>query len=234
MDPYEKKKSGKHLSLDSVPTSKFDPNSSPILRRLARNEPLVPSKLNKSSRSQSIPAVDASTLESPESHSVPTPQQMPLVKDSLDSAPKNPFASTVPFPAAAFPTTPAKLDLQEASLEIQQLHLTLPLKFEDPIEKLTRERISSQKFSFQIPEGFFEPIISEGASDGGPAEHCVIEQAEKGVFMLKDRNNLQKTYINNAFVDDTGVELKEGDQIIFPVTLNGQTSSLTLIFHNTN
>lgn len=124
--------------------------------------------------------------------------------------------------------------LISASLEIEQIQLTIQLPFKNSIELLGRQDFDKENLAIQIPTEFFSPILMRDPENKEAKEHCAIEQTEPKKYLLKDRFNLKKTYFQGKFVDSDGTQLKEGDKFILPVMVNEQLSSLTVIFHIKN
>ncbi len=203
--------------LDSVAISSFDPSSSPILRRLRNKQPLSP-------RTPIKPIV--------KQENSPPNKQTSIGESSGSVKPieASPFPSPKPFPSPQTTEITKEPELDPAHLRIDQLQITMELPFTENIQYFGRQEFLNRDFPVSVPVKFFDPI-QEHNPLVEPSEHCVIEQPERGVFLLKDRFNLQKTYFKGAFIDSEGTPLEEGDAFILPVTINNQLSSLSITFH---
>jgi FHA domain-containing protein len=210
--------------LSSVAAGGWDPNSSPVLRRLKMGGSLI-SKSKSNSSPKQVSVVDQT---SEPIAAVPDiiPAAIPKTSESTDEI----AASLTPFPITPFPgTEPAKPQISSAYLEFPLLKSKLSLEFNDSIVQLGRQDLMNIQSSVKIPDDFYSPILEK--YEGTQTEHCIIEQPEKNTFILKDRNNSQKTFFNNTFVTSEGHSIKDGDKFILPVLINNQTSSLDVIFH---
>jgi hypothetical protein len=197
--------------LDSVPVGAFDPNSSPILRKLREKTTLSqPTQMHKEYEIK------------------------PIEEKKLEPVPFNttPFPNLAPFPNTTPSPSPEKPKLMPAFLEIPQLDLKITLKFQNSIEQIGQEDFTAKQLNLSVPEQFFSAILHK-TSDGSisPSEHFVIEQPTYGKFFVKDRANAQKTYFRQTFIDANGADINDNDTFILPVMINDQLASLTVIFH---
>ncbi len=160
----------------------------------------------------------------PKKTSTPKKSTKPKKKTEKKTISKKKSTTTSEVKEKSTPLTPA-------SLEIEQIQLTIQLPFKNSIELLGRQDFDKENLAIQIPTEFFSPILMRDPENKEAKEHCVIEQTEPKKYLLKDRFNLKKTYFKGKFVDSDGTQLKEGDKFILPVMVNEQLSSLTVIFH---
>ncbi|XEO78428.1 hypothetical protein WKT22_03467 [Candidatus Lokiarchaeum ossiferum] len=206
-----------HQALDSVTISSFDPSSSPILRRLSNKQPLSPrTQLKATTKKKSVKKK--------------TQDPSKIKKGQLKSIEATPFPAPKPFPSPTVTEVAEEPKWDPAYLRIEQLQITMDLPFKENIQYFGRQEFLNRDFPVIVPEKFFDPILEHNPLTE-PSEHCVIEQPERGVFVLKDRFAQQKTYCNGAFVDAEGIVLNEGDSFILPVSINDQLSSLAISFH---
>jgi hypothetical protein len=216
--------------LSSVPAGGFDPNSSPILRRLAQGLPIHESSLKRTS----VPPAD--NAQKPTAMSIPAqidPNGQPKTEISEEITPvpsvppafgANPFPT---FPNNPFPqSTDATPNRLAAFLEIIQLSLQIPLPPDKTIHYIGRQDIE-QNTKMKLPPGFFDPLLPRVEF---VSEHFVIEQPTSGEFWIRDRGNAQKTYFKNKFVDAVGERIDDGDTFILPINYNGQIASLNIVF----
>lgn len=206
-----------HQALDSVTISSFDPSSSPILRRLSNKQPLSP-------RVPLKPKVKKKTVKKI------TQDPLKVKTGKLKPIEATPFPAPKPFPSPTVTEVVEESKWDTAYLRIEQLQITMDLPFRENIQYFGRQEFLNRDFPVIVPEKFFDPILEHNPLTE-PSEHCVIEQPERGVFILKDRFALQKTYFNGSFVDAEGVMLSDGDSFILPVSINDQLSSLSITFH---
>jgi hypothetical protein len=226
-------------TLSSVPIAPFDPNSSPILRRLAQGKPL------NESRIPSVPKPNEITDEKKTDNKAPPKEDAAKSEDQNDlsfeipeetsSTPESPIASTKfpDFASSPFPSAPVeKMELAAAYLDIPQLNGRIELGPEEMTHRIGREEIKNAA-KIQVSPNFYDPIMIrlEEETVDTPSEHFLVEQPLPGEFWIKDTGSLQKTYFKSTFVDAKGIKLQDGDQFIVPVNVNNQLASLTLIFH---
>ncbi len=222
--------------LNSVHAGAFDPLSSPILRNLNKKRHASPLKKQKEGTIKPQKKIKEETIEKP------------IIKETTEQKPSKPEPKKVSTPkktakkvekkTTSKKSTPSALDKKEeptqltpAFLEIEQIQLKINLPFKNSIEMLGRQDFENENLTIQIPTEFFSPILIRDPDIKEATEHCIIEQVEPKKYFLKDRFNLKKTYFNGKFVDSDGNQLKEGDKFIFPVMVNEQLSSLTVVFH---
>ncbi len=166
----------------SVPIGAFDPNSSPIMRRLLNNEPISGSRLSSSANfSKASERMPPSSIEV--SKEIPEENNEILnnsaaqesVSDDSESAPN--FESEIneiqPFPESleSFPAP----QLRAASIEISQLKLNFQIPWDTPVYRFGKEDLENQCRGITLTENFLSPILSkqeEGSE--GPLEHFVI------------------------------------------------------------
>ncbi len=222
----------------------FDPLSSPILRNLQKSKITPLKKSVKDVKSKIKEKKEIKKKEEikdiQEKEPIDGPEKKKAIKKSSVKASiaNNTVKNEEKEIKSSQKLTPSKpepkkekISLTSAFLEIEQIQLFIPLKFEKSIEMLGRQDFESKNLTMEIPKDFFSPIIERNPNSNEATEHCIIEQIEPRKYFLKDRFNLKKTYFNGKFVDADGAELKDGDNFILPVLVNEQLSSLTVIFH---
>ena len=221
--------------LNSVHAGAFDPLSSPILRNLKKRSQIKPKKKKieqkkpepvKKQKEEPVKPQVKSQVK-PKVKTVEKKSTKPKKKTSTPKKSTKPKKKTTPTSEVKKKITP----LTPASLEIEQIQLTIQLPFKNSIELLGRQDFNKNNLAIEIPKEFFSPILMRDPENKDAKEHCVIEQTESKKYFLKDRFNLKKTYFQSKFVDSEGTQLKEGDKFILPVMVNEQLSSLTVIFH---
>ncbi|MHA1584817.1 MAG: FHA domain-containing protein [Promethearchaeota archaeon] len=227
-------------ALSSVKVPKFDPNSSPILRRLKEQKQNTPSPSPSVQFSEVEPIIPVKKGKKVDKSKLKPKKISKTIKKNISKKTLEPkIEMESPFPKPKALSSSKKIEKNEKKKEIQrkeaklvipQLQLTIPLKFTEEVIQIGRGDFDHQNLSINTPPGFFDPIIKKDPS-AKATEHCIIEQAKSGKFMIKDRFNLQKTYFNNHFINDQGEKLTNGDVFILPVSIDGQLSSLTVEFH---
>ncbi len=202
--------SDKNEPLQSVDAGQFDPSTSPILRNLHRKN-LSQKRKKPKEKTKPVPEpLDSSTSAKEKAENLP-----------LDL---NKFPSTEPEQDKGKEDKKQEVNVpyQNAILYFPQLKTEIPLNFSKNTIAINRQFFQGRSYPFKIPPEFFSSIHE--------TQHCIIEQPEKGTFILKDPNNLQKTYFHNKFIDDHGEPLEEQDEFILPVIIEGNESSLKGIF----
>ncbi|MHA1855998.1 MAG: FHA domain-containing protein, partial [Promethearchaeota archaeon] len=230
--------------LNSVHAGAFDPLSSPILRNLQKSKitqlkknvkdvkPKIKEKKETKKKEEIKDKKEKEQIKKPE-------KKKAIEKSAVKASAANSIVKKEEKESeSAQKSTPSKpkpkkekIALTPAFLEIEQIQLSIPLKFEKSVEMLGRQDFESKNLTMEIPKDFFSPIIERNPNSTEATEHCIIEQIEPRKYFLKDRFNLKKTYFNGKFIDTDGAELKDGDNFILPVLVNEQLSSLTVIFH---
>lgn len=237
-------------ALPSVKIGGFDPNSSPILRKLQRtkikghtttihnnlnlNEEISldsEAKVNIEEEKEKITTEDVKPSPSDSLSLHNTEEINPTIIDTPDEEELAPFPEPTPFPVAESSDNNENR-LMQAMLKVEQLNLIINLPFESNLARLGRQDFLQSTKSMNLPADFFDPIIKR-STDEEPAEHFVIEQPNPGEFILRDRFNSQKTYFLNHFIDQEGTALNDGDEFILPVNINNKLASLSVRFHLT-
>ncbi len=182
-----------------------------------------------SNPSETLQSVDTGGFDP---NSSPILQRLHKKKGGEKSQTKN-RASPIDLDMQSFPTNgettgesrseeKSETQYKKALLELPQLSITIPLGFLDNAAEINRVLFESVPYQQVIPPGFFDAIEED--------KHCIIEQPTPGIFVLKDPNNNQKTYFKDQFVDQDGLPIKDGDEFILPVLVEGNQSSLQVIF----
>ena len=229
-------------ALNSIKAGLFDPNTSPVLRRLQQKLPLTPRKSiippnqekkktepseissNTKIKGESVEKVIEKSVQKISKKEKP-PQIVELQSEPEDLAP---FPEPTPFPVAKNQETEPQL--MAVYLQIDQIDLKIDLPFESNMVRLGRQDFAKMELKVEVPQNFFDPIIKR-SSDQEPSEHCVIEQPSPGEFNLRDRFNSQKTYFLNHFVTQEGTAINDGDTFILPVLIKDEVASLSVKFH---
>lgn len=221
--------------MPSVPVSGFDPNSSPILRRLKQGksiqDSLIKSEKVPDLKSEAIPSensIEKSTI--PDSN-IET-GEVNASSDEASGPNVNKIFEAMPFPQEAAEEKKPELVtpvLKEAYLEIPKLNANIDLN-KSPILWIGRQDFAIG-IKRPLPADFLDPIIPKVEDGTDKKAHFILEQPSPGEFWLKDPGNNQKTYYKAKFIDSKGVKIADGDEFIIPVKINNQLSSLNILFH---